>query len=174
MNESNQYTPATKILTPIRQGFRRREFDELVKNVKMLHQRLMDMPPVTRDKPEQCSYPGVYLFSVGEFHLYVGRSKNVRKRIQQHTRPSSKDAPLAFLLARKMTGIMKPSYHRKKDSRKLLLKNPTFNAAYAEAKQEIRKMTIRHVETADTTTQALLEIYTATELDAEYNEFRTS
>jgi hypothetical protein len=58
-------------------------------------------------------------------------------------------------------------------SRKDLLKQPKFKAKYDEAKALISKMLIREVEVADSTTQALLEIYTSTKLDTN-NEFRTS
>jgi len=54
------------------------------------------------------------------------------------------------------------------------MRNPIFAAAFHEQIERIAKMSIRYMRVEDATTQALLEIYTATVLDAPYNEFTTS
>lgn len=47
---------------------------------------------------------GVYVFfDKNGAALYVGRGRNVRQRILQHSRTSTKDAPFAWLLARDAT-----------------------------------------------------------------------
>ena len=51
------------------------------------------------DMPEK----GVYLFSEGRKHLYIGRSNVLRKRYYRHFQ-SRYGATFAFLLARKETG----------------------------------------------------------------------
>jgi len=49
---------------------------------------LLKMLPVTPEKlPFKMPLKGVYLFSKGKRHLYVGRSNNIRKRIGRHCRP---------------------------------------------------------------------------------------
>jgi hypothetical protein len=54
---------------------------------------------------------GIYLFSIGNRHLYVGRSNVLRKRYYRHfTSPSG--ACLAFLLARKKTKQTVRAYKR--------------------------------------------------------------
>jgi hypothetical protein len=54
---------------------------------------------------------GVYLFSKGRRHLYVGRSNTIRKRFHRHfTHP--RGAAFAFLLARKATGRTKRNYSK--------------------------------------------------------------
>jgi excinuclease UvrABC nuclease subunit len=48
--------------------------------------------------PKVLPKAGVYLFSDGEHHLYVGRTNSIRKRLQQHCRESSShnSAPSLF------------------------------------------------------------------------------
>ena len=56
-------------------------------------------------------------------------------------------------------------------SRKALLEDPSFKAAFNRNNQRIRTMALRFVEETDGTRQALLEIYVATLLNTPYNEF---
>jgi predicted GIY-YIG superfamily endonuclease len=151
----------------------KRDFEFLMAKVKTLHDELMQMDSVTRDNLGECDYPGVYLFTEKDLHLYVGRTRRLRARLHQHSRPSVKDAPFAFRLARENTGRLKASY-RAEGSRKALDIDPDFRKSFAEAKERIRQMTIRYVRVEDDLTQALLEIYTSTVLGSPYNEFRTT
>lgn len=148
------------------------DFDALLSEAKELHNALMRMEPVTRDSLPKCNFGGVYLLSEDSNHLYVGRAKNIRKRILQHTRPSVKDAPLAFRLARDLTG-RKASY-RTKDGRKELLENSEFAGAYRAQKERVARMSIRYVKAEKEYVQALLEIYTANATGARCNEFKTT
>ena len=130
------------------------------------YEALIQMEPVTlatlpRDVPKS----GVYLFSEGASHLYVGRSKRIRDRLRYHC-GSANDAPFAFKLAREQTG--KPEGTRAK-----LLTDENFIAAFQGAKDRIRKMQIRFVEETETNRQALLEIYVTICLSAPYNDFDT-
>ena len=152
----------------------KRDFDQLMADVKQLHDKLVAMTPVTRDNLGACNYPGVYLFAESGKDLYVGRGKNLKKRIPQHSPTRMTDAPFAFRLAREKTGMLKASYKPDELSRPKLKKNPDFIKAFLSQAKRIGKMSIRHVRVEDATTQALLEIYTATVLDAPYNEFTTS
>jgi hypothetical protein len=80
--------------------------DAFRKHVESLHpafERLMGMPPVkVCSLPKQMPKRGVYLFSEGDSHLYVGRTNRLRQRLAEHCRKSSthNSAPFAFLLAR--------------------------------------------------------------------------
>jgi hypothetical protein len=51
--------------------------------------------------------------------------------------------------------------------------DPTFAAAFSDAKQRIRAMDYRFVEEGDQNRQALLEIYCAVVLNTRYNDFGT-
>jgi hypothetical protein len=131
------------------------KFRKLVSEVERLHRELMAMALVKRDNLGACNYPGVYLFSERRRHLYCGRTKRpLNMRLLEHARPSVSAAPFAFRLARKKTGKLKASYKDDENSRKKLMKNPVFAAG--------------------PTTQALLEIYTATVLGTPQNEFKTT
>lgn len=53
-------------------------------------QRLVKMQPISAARlPRIMPERGVYLFSDGTTHLYVGRSNNIRRRIGLHCRPGS-------------------------------------------------------------------------------------
>ena len=151
------------------------KFAKLIGDVERLHRELMSMAPVTRDNLGACDYPGVYLFTEKRRHLYCGRTKRPLKvRLLEHSRPSVKDAPFAFRLAREVTGNRTASYKQDDKSRKELMKNPVFVAALKKQKERIAIMPIRYVQVDDPTTQVLLEIYTATVLNTPCNEFETS
>ena len=153
----------------------KRDFEQLMADVKELHKKLVGMTPETRDDLGPCDFPGVYLFTEHGVHLYVGRTKRpLKTRLMEHARASVMSAPFAFRLAREITGNLKASYQAGEKSRAGLMRNPVFAAAFREQAKRIGKMSIRYVRTDDATTQALLEIYTATLLDAPYNEFTTS
>jgi hypothetical protein len=144
-------------------------------HVEQLHDKfeaLLRMDPVTLSVlPRGLPGSGIYLFSEGPKHLYVGRSKRLRDRLRYHC-GSAEDAPFAFKLAREQTGNTKASY-APTGSRKSLLADPAFRAAFQTAKERIRKMDIRFVAEPDTNRQALLEIYATIALAAPYNDFDT-
>lgn len=145
------------------------------KHVELLHgkfEALLRMHPVTvgvlpRDVPTS----GIYLFSEGPRHLYVGRSKRIRDRLRYHC-GTAPDASLAFKLAREETGNARASYSPA-GSRKALLLESTFQDAYRAAKERIRRMDLRYVSEPDANRQALLEIYVTIALATPYNDFDT-
>lgn len=115
---------------------------------------------------------GVYLFSDGEHHLYVGRTNSIRKRLQQHCRPGSShnSASFAFLLAREARKVPQATY-KTHGSRAHLLQDHDFALAFTAAKARLRTMNIRVVEESNPHRQALLEMYVAVALAAQYNGF---
>jgi hypothetical protein len=134
---------------------------------------LLDMDPVRgsaipRDAPSR----GIYLFSERGKDLYVGRSNRIRKRLQDHCRPSSghNSATFAFRIARKATGKLVATYS-KKGSRVELEKDPVFAAAFTKAKARVRAMNIRYVEEVEPVRQAILEMYVALSLQTPFNDF---
>src|SRR6266540_257222 len=129
--------------------------------------------PLPRGIPARGA-PGVYLFSEGDQHLYVGRTNRLRERLLEHGRPSSRHdgAPFAFLLAREKTVRTIASY-KKNGSRRDLEGDPQFADAFMAAKRRVRAMNIRFIEERDPLRQALLEIYVAVALRTPYNDFDT-
>lgn len=111
-------------------------FKEHIDSLHPSFQRLMGMPSLkvdelARDMPTN----GIYLFSEGSDHLYVGRSTRLRSRIKGHSLAGAthREAAFAFLLARDATGQTKASY-KPEGSRSHLMSDPAFAAAFTEAK----------------------------------------
>ncbi len=117
--------------------------------------------------------PGVYVLSESDKHLYAGRGKDVATRLDLHRWGNSDQASFAFKLAREATGKLKPTY-KKEGSRKDLMNDPHFVAAFKAAKQRISNMEVRVVLEEDAVRQALLEIYVAVVLQTPYNDFNTT
>jgi len=88
-------------------------FAEVVEILNISFHRLLAMEPVTSvSLPKSMPKEGIYLFSEGRNHLYVGRSRDIRGRIARHSRPGAthRMAAFAFRLARKVTGHLDSSY----------------------------------------------------------------
>src|SRR2546422_5267992 len=115
------------------------EFKQYLETLHSSFERLVATPAVCvnalpRTLPLQC----VYLFSENGRHLYVGRTRKLRQRLRNHCGNASghNQAVFAFKLARELTGRTKVSY-AKKDSRKQLLDDPEFAAAFSNAKAKV-------------------------------------
>ena len=151
-----------------------KKFAEFVDQLAPKYEQLMAMTPVRVDSlPTAMPRSGVYLFSEGDSHLYVGRTRRLRRRLIEHSHLRMFDAPFAFRLARQAIGKEKASY-TKADSRSALLADPAFREARSAACERIRQMDIRFVEMEEPVAQALLEIYVAVVTGAPHNDFKTS
>jgi len=150
-----------------------RAFGAMVQRLPAKYTALMSMKPVVAENiPANTSKGGVYLFSEGKNHLYAGRTKRrISRRVRAHF-GTAKDLPFAWRLAREKTGMQ--AAYKGESTRKALLKNPKFKAAYDKAKARIRKMQVRYVGERDPVRQALLEVYAAVTSRAKHNDFRTS
>ena len=122
--------------------------------------------------PAHLPAAGVYLFSEGERHLYVGRTNRMRQRLKQHCLAGSghRSAPFAFRLAREACGLLRAAY-TPQGGRAALMQEPQFAAAFGLAKQRLRTMQIRTIEQTHPLGQALLEMYVAVVVQAPYNDF---
>ena len=122
--------------------------------------------------PKSLPKAGIYLFSDGDKPLYVGRTNNIRRRLQQHCRPGSthNSAPFAFRLAREARNVLKATY-KTEGSRAHLVEDRDFAEAFKGAKARLCTMRIRVVEESNQLRQALLEMYAAVSLDTPYNDF---
>lgn len=122
--------------------------------------------------PREMPARGIYLFSDGEAHLYVGRTNRLRQRLAGHCRPSAthRTAAFAFRIAREETNNLKATY-KAEGSRAALLAGEKFATAFATAKRRVAVLDLRFVEEEHPTRQALLEIYVATVLGTPFNDF---
>jgi len=138
-------------------------------------ERLVSMSPVSISTiPREVGECGIYLFSEGDLHLYVGRTRKFRQRMRNHSLPSSQhnQAVFAFRLARGATGKLEAAYSGE-GRRRELVNDQSFATAFANAKSRIRQMDLRFVEESDPLRQALLEIYVSVVLKTPYNDFNT-
>jgi hypothetical protein len=146
-------------------------FDNVVECVRAKFTKLVANPKHSiLCLPKKMPGPGIYLFSECGKPLYVGRTNKLRKRLQYHTRNNHNQATFAFFLARHATGNLKASYKRE-GSRKALLEDPGFGAAFTAARNRIAHMDVQFVEEADPIKQTILEVFTAFQTKAEFNDF---
>jgi hypothetical protein len=79
--------------------------------VEMLHpsfERLMQMVPLKMSTlpsrlPEKC----IYLLSEGQNHLYVGRTRKLRKRLRQHSIASAQNREVAKLACLAIASVLR-------------------------------------------------------------------
>ena len=148
-------------------------FTEYIESLEPSYQRLMQMDPVTvATLPKEIPTSGIYLFSEGDQHLYVGRTNTIRKRLQNHCRPGSghNSATFAFRLARQLTGQTNATY-TEQGSRSYLQNHPEFGPVFIAQKQRVRNMSVRYVSEPDPMRQALLEMYVSVSLGTPHNDF---
>jgi hypothetical protein len=112
---------------------------------------------------------GIYLFSEGDRHLYVGRSNNIRQRYSGHWGAGAIGS-FAMKLAREITN-RPATYRAGPGSQKDLLADPAFRHVFAQQKARISDMHFRYVEEASPVRQCLLEVYCAVVLCTPYNDF---
>ena len=148
-------------------------FDEIIASVKRVASKgVASAKHKVSELPRDLPRAGVYLLSEDGVYLYVGRTNNIRRRLQYHTRNNHNQATFAFLLARHKTGRLEASYQAT-GPRADLLRDPGFKDAFDAARAQIRTMDVQVVEECDPVKQALLEIYLAHVTHAKYNDFDT-
>ena len=156
---------STNVMNPL--------FAELVTPLEVTCRKLLAMSPVEASRvPKDTPVGGVYLFSEGTKHLYVGRTKRpLRERIRNQFGANPSAASFPWLIAREATN--RRATYKRNGSRKELLEDPGFRTAYDDARTRIRKMRVRYVHEPEPLRQALLEIYVAVITGAKYNNFDT-
>ena len=145
------------------------KFAALAESLHPLFLKLTTCPPHSGRVRLPLDVPrcGVYLFSEGNDHLYVGRTDRLRDRHREHWSGKANDAPFAFKLARHAT----VNLGKGGPTRRALNIDPVFAIAFAEARERIAAMQFRWVEEVDPNRQCLLEIYATVVLEARYNDF---
>lgn len=148
-------------------------FKEYIDSLEPSFQKLINMTPVTVSTlPREIPQSGVYLFSENKVHMYVGRTNTIKKRLQNHCRPSSghNSATFAFRLTREITGITQATYMTE-GSRANLEQHPIFGPEFITQKKRVREMQVRYVSEPDPMRQALLEMYVSVSLSTPHNDF---
>jgi predicted GIY-YIG superfamily endonuclease len=119
------------------------------------------------------SVPGVYLFSESGRPMYVGQSRNLRRRLRIHTRPTSThyQASFAFNLAKREALAAGVDVARK---RAALAADHAFEVHFAQARASVAGMTVQYVAVPSPITRTMLEMYASLALGtAEFNSFET-
>ncbi|MDT7525118.1 GIY-YIG nuclease family protein [Pseudidiomarina sp. GXY010] len=148
-------------------------FKEYIDSLEPSFQQLLNMKQVTvATLPKEIPQSGIYLFSENGKHLYVGRTNTIRKRLQNHCRPSSghNSATFAFRLTREITGITQATYVTD-GSRANLELDATFGPEFIKQKKRVREMHVRYVSEPEPMRQALLEMYVSVSLGTPHNNF---
>jgi hypothetical protein len=149
-------------------------FNEYVVDVRKAYALLLAAPLVITAQAEAPPRPGIYVFyEAPDRPFYVGRTRNLRRRLRQHAHPDAThySASFAFAWARREGGNLSP-----KLTRAALAADPIFAPLFAQYRQRVGQMQVRWVEEADDLVQTLLEVYAAVTLGTtlHYNSFRTS
>ena len=164
-------------------------FASTIKNIEPGYLRLVEMDrPFRVDKrpsPLPAKLAAVYLLHGADRPLYVGRTRDLRRRLSDHISSLVSKATLAVRMARIEAG--KGTNYKSNRSAKYLYANDlTFKTEFDKARACISSMQVRYVCECNDVRQALLEIYAAVELDTllreglnagrsgGYNSFRTS
>ena len=160
------------------------DFASAIDDIKPAFRRLVEMDPFRLDKlpsPVPKELAGVYILYESNRALYVGRGRDLRKRLANHRSSSVTAATLAVKMAR-IAAKTPATYKSARKAANLLKICPTFKAEFERATARIRAMQVRYVvieDEDDDVRQALLEIYAASELGTlercgGYNTFKTS
>lgn len=125
------------------------------------------------DHPSIPAGPGIYLFSYDDKPIYVGQSRNLRKRLRQQTAITSREnqASFAFNLAKRSA---REAGLTLAGSRAAVEADPEFAQHFEQARREVAQMTVQFIELADPIERTLFEIYASLALETEeFNSFET-
>ena len=157
-------------------------FASAIKEIKPTYRDLVKSEPFRVDNPPSSvtgagkKHPvaGVYILYEGpDRPLYVGRTRDLRRRLSDHGSSSVTRATLTVKMARIAAG-KGTNYKTDRKAQTLYDEDSTFRTEFDKARARIRAMQVRYVKEDDDVRQALLEIYAAVKLDTIYNSFKTS
>ncbi|GAB3862282.1 hypothetical protein GCM10028822_42770 [Hymenobacter terrigena] len=154
-------------------------FTEQLAQLPALLADLKACPPAARAELAQRilkNTPGIYAFYHDDQPVYVGRTRDLRRRLNEHSRPKSShySASFAFLRAWHSAEAAGHTASLAGKSRSALAGHEVFGPLFVAEKLAVSGMTVRWVKVADAVTQALLEVYAALELQTPFNSFETS
>lgn len=147
------------------------QFNNFVEQLTGLFERLISSPLLSRDKLDNLPAKGIYVFYENGVPVYVGRTDNLKRRLLQHSRPSSghTSATFAFNLAKldaQQNGLDTSR------NRTVLETDNDFNLLFLAAKERVANMSIRVIEIEDPIIQTLFEVYAAIGLNTlDFNSF---
>ena len=144
---------------------------------QVLYKEFISSPLV--EKKDLKNVPGIYVFFKNEYPIYVGRTDNIKERVQYHTRPKSGNgsATFAFNLAkeeyeRKYKVTIKNRKTPQNDdlqniisiTRKELEKDERFEPIFDAKKKYLSNCKFRFIEIKNDIIQTMFEPYLAYKL----------
>jgi hypothetical protein len=152
-----------------------RRFRQIEQQLPDLLQALLDCKGHRRAvRPAVPHEAGVYLFTEGGCHRYVGRTRNCNRRLGEHTRPKAKEnsASFAFNIAKRAAieaGLQIVG------TRAEVAAHPGFDQHFSAAKERVRAMEFRFVSINEPVVSTIFEVYAAIALKTEgdFNLFET-
>ena len=116
--------------------------------------------------------PGIYLFSDGERYRYVGQTRDLSKRLAQHTQPSGTHygATLAFLIAKEQPALAGANVRQR---RRALQSDTAFVSHFVAAKAQVAGWDIQFIQVDDPNVQTVFEVFVHLVLHTDLNTFET-
>lgn len=147
------------------------QFEKVIAKMPVLFNALRRSSLLSRDNLGALPKRGVYVFYENDVPLYVGRSNRLRRRLIEHSRPSSlhNSATFAFILA--VEEAEKQGIDCRSQKRDVLQVEPAFEDIYSRAKTRVSDMKIKITEVNDPIEQTVFEVYVALKLNTPYNSF---
>ncbi|MCH7740656.1 MAG: GIY-YIG nuclease family protein [Chloroflexi bacterium] len=150
------------------------QFDAVIEKMPKLLWDLRSSRARSRDDLRDIPQHGIYVFYENNVPVYVGRSRQLKQRLQVHSRPSSghNSATFAFILATQVA--RKQNFEFGQMTRTQLENDPVFGEFFRQAKVRVGEMKIRVVEVTGPITQTVFEVYAALALGTTtHNDFET-
>jgi hypothetical protein len=144
-----------------------------------LLQRLWEAPGAARldHDPKAPRAAGVYLFvnyvEDEPEPWYVGQTRNIRDRLNNHCQPSSGHgkAHFAFNIAR---GDLETRGMDLRGTRKDVEEREVFRERFTEAKKQVDALEVRFACCEDPELRTVFEVFAAVRLGTRYNSFQTT
>ena len=149
-------------------------WEEIVHRLPELLDALLSAPPIQRSHAAKIPLaPGLYLLSEGLRPVYVGQTRNLRRRLAQHggSWARQNQATFAFALARTAGLAANPTLARHR-TRNALAEDPAFAALFRDQRERVAAMSVQVVEVDDPELRTVFEVYAAVVLGTE-NKFET-
>ncbi len=146
------------------------KFDGYVGQLRELLKRLKSAEPIKLTEIRKFSTAGgCYVLLEKGNHQYVGITKNLKRRMKDHTCGRPEKSAFALKLARLST--KKRANYKASGSPKKLMKDPIFVAAMQKTTQRVRKMKAKCVTISDPNVRYLFEFFAAVSLRSPHNDF---
>jgi len=142
-------------------------FESAVERMRPLLAELHSAPQhCVGDHPSIPAAPGIYLFSDHGRPIYVGQSRNLRRRLAQHTSLKSRqnEARFTFNLAKRSA---REAGLNTEGPRAAVEAQPEFAKYFEHARKEVADMSVQFIELPDPIARTLFEIYASLTLNTD-------